>query len=151
MTVLESEEALSAFLREFEGGTFPASQFHHGEHLAVAAYYIRGHDDAEARMRSAIRSFNVAQGGKNTDDAGYHETLTLFWLGLVRANLKADLGRLEAVREIVALFAPRRDLFRGYYSFDVVKSKEARLRWVCPDLPGPDGAFSVPVWETIRR
>jgi hypothetical protein len=35
---------------------------------------------------------------------------------------------------LVAEFAPRRDLFREYYSFDVVRSVEARRSWMPPDV-----------------
>jgi hypothetical protein len=152
IAVLASEESLSAFVAAFEAGTYPVAQFHHAEHLALAACYLLESDaDATARIRADIRRYNEAQGGKNTDDAGYHETLTLFWLALIHANLPANARRLEAVRCIVDTFARRRDLFREYYSFDVVKSKEARLSWVSPDLPGPDGAsFAGPLWEKIQ-
>jgi hypothetical protein len=151
VTVLASEEALSAFVIAFENGTFPGAEFRHGEHLAIAVcYLLENAANAAERTRTNIRRFNVAQGGKNTDDAGYHETLTLFWLALVQANLPAGVPRLTAVGAIVDMFAARRDLFREYYSFDVVKSKEARLSWVCPDLPGPAASFSAPVWQNIR-
>lgn len=152
MTILSSEQALSDFVAAFENGTFPGTQFRHAEHLAVAACYLLESGDAEAtaRIRTNIRRYNESQGGKNTDGSGYHETLTVFWLAVVRANLPSGVPRLDAVRAIVTAFAPRRDLFREYYSFDVVKSREARLSWVSPDLPGPADAFSAPVWEKIQ-
>ena len=152
VTMLDNEESLSAFVAAFEAGTYPVAQFHHAGHLALAACYLRENGAAATgRIRANIRRYNEAQGGKNTGDAGYHETLTVFWLALVRANLPAGVPRLDVVRFIVDTFAPRRDLFRDYYSFDVVKSKEARLSWVSPDLPGPDGAsFSGPLWEKIQ-
>jgi hypothetical protein len=31
-------------------------------------------------------------------------------------------------------FVEQRDIFRRYYDFDVVKSTEARLQWVEPNL-----------------
>lgn len=152
MTILASEESLSEFVAAFEAGTYPGAQFHHGEHLALAAcYLIQNETTATARTRTNIRRYNEAQGGKNTDDAGYHETLTLFWLALVRANLAPHTPRLEAVRRVVDTFAPCRDLYRDYYSFDVLKSREARLSWVSPDLPGSaSSSFADPLWETIQ-
>lgn len=153
MTILETEESLSAFVAAFEAGTFPAAQFNHGAHLALATCYVVESDaTATARIRANIRRYNEAQGGKNTDDAGYHETLTIFWLALIRASLPANTPCLEAAHLIVDTFAPHRDLFRDYYSFDVVKSKAARLSWVSPDLPGPaDASFASPIWRATAK
>jgi len=36
----------------------------------------------------------------------------------------------------------RRDLFREYYSWDVVADRDARRAWVAPDLIGPFGPIS---------
>jgi len=48
--------------------------------------------------------------------------------------MPADLPRLETVRALVGELGPRRDLYKGYYSFDVVRSVEARRSWVPPDV-----------------
>lgn len=137
---LADETALDRFLRDFEAGVLPKEQFGHRAHLAVAACYLLTHSDDEAYrlVRKNIRAYNEAVGGKNTEDAGYHETITIFWLRVVRRALPEGAGRLEAVRGVVERFGERRDLFREYYSFDVLKSREARRGWVAPDRQ-PDG------------
>lgn len=87
------------------------------------------------RLRENIRSYNVRQGGENTEDRGYHETITRFWFEVVagyRAALEPGLPRVEVARLVVARFESQRDLFREYYDFDVVQSREARARWVPP-------------------
>jgi hypothetical protein len=64
------------------------------------------------------------------------QTLTLFWLGIIQRFLPGTEGageRLKAVRRVVDEFGSQRDLFKRYYSFDVVASREARARWVPPD------------------
>lgn len=150
---LASEAALSRFVADFENGTFPASQYHHAEHLAVAVCYLLSSNDEEAttRMRDRIRAYNVAQGGSNTETSGYHETLTVFWLQLIRANLPGGVSRLEAVKQIQKQFGLTRDLFRQYYSFDVVNSKEARAWWIAPDLrPVGPVSFLASVPETSQ-
>jgi len=48
--------------------------------------------------------------------------------------MPADMARIDAVRMLVAQLAPRRDLFREYYSFDVVRSVEARRSWTPADV-----------------
>lgn len=137
--LLASEEALADFLLAFERGTWPKSSWNHRAHIAVAGCYLLDHptDVAESRMRFGIRHYNPCSGTINSDHSGYHETLTLFWLAIVRASileLPADLPRLEAVRALVEELGPRRDLYQEYYSFDVVGSVEARRSWMPPDV-----------------
>lgn len=135
---LDSEEALSDFLECFERGTWPKPEWTHAAHIALAGCYLIRYSDDEAtdRARRGIQHYNQCVGTINSDHSGYHETLTLFWLALVRARLRqldAGTARIDAVRTLVAEFAPQRDLFREYYSFDVVRSVEARRSWVPPD------------------
>ncbi len=135
---LESEEALGDFLECFERGTWPKPEWNHAAHIAVAGCYLIDYSDEEAaeRARCDIQHYNQCVGTINSDHSGYHETLTLFWLALVRARLRqfdAGTARIDSVRILVAEFAPQRDVFRDYYSFDVVRSVEARRSWVPPD------------------
>jgi len=136
---LDCEETLTGFLKSFERGTWPKSAWNHAAHLAVAACYLIEYpdEDAASRMRRGIVHYNQCVGTVNSNHSGYHETLTLFWLAVVKARLRAlagDLPRVEAVRMLVTELAPQRDLFREYYSFDVVRSAEARKSWIAPDL-----------------
>lgn len=134
-----SEAELDEFLRGFEEGTYPVKQWTHAAHLAMAGGYLTRMTAGEALpfLRERIAAYNVAQGGVNTDSSGYHESLTVFWIRLVAAHLAGldpAMPRVEKVRGVVETFAPRRDIFREYWSFDVVKSVEARRTWVPPDL-----------------
>ncbi|MBZ5592848.1 MAG: hypothetical protein LAP39_11475 [Acidobacteriia bacterium] len=136
---LATEESLTDFLESFERGTWPKSAWTHAAHVAVASCYLIEHPDEEARdhMRRGIRHYNQCVGTVNSDHSGYHETITLFWLAVVKARLRelADgAPRIEAVRMVVTELAPQRELFREYYSFDVVRSVEARRAWIAPDL-----------------
>ena len=132
---MNDEEAL----RGFEDGSFPREQWNHAAHLRVAACYLLAHPPEEAlgRMREGVRRYNVCIGGANTPHSGYHETLTRFWMavaGAFLAGLPEAKPRTEKIQALIDEFGPRRDLFREYYSFDPVKSREARLGWVAPDL-----------------
>ena len=136
---LETEEALNDFLESFERGTWPKSAWNHAAHVAVAACYLIEYpdEDASGYVRRGIVHYNQCVGTVNSDHSGYHETITLFWLAIVRARLRelADgLSRVDAVRFLVTELAPQRDLFREYYSFDVVRSVEARRSWIAPDV-----------------
>src|SRR5579863_2581126 len=135
---LETEETLTDFLESFERGSWPRSAWNHAAHIAVAACYLIEYPDKAANhMRRGIVHYNHCVGTANSDHSGYHETITLFWLAIVKARLRdlADgLPRLETVRLLVSELAPQRDLFQEYYSFDVVRSVEARKSWISPDL-----------------
>ena len=136
---LKSEEALTDFLECFERGTWPKSGWHHAAHVAVAGCYLIAYpdDDAADRMRRGVRHYNQCTGIINSDHSGYHETITLFWLAVIRARLREMrdcVPRIEAVRQLVSELAPQRDLFRQYYSVDLLKSVDARRRWMEPDV-----------------
>ncbi len=137
---LATEQAFAEFIDQFERGTLPKPIWTHGAHLAVGAWYLLTlpEDMAIERVRTGIRHYNECAGTQNTADSGYHETLTLFWLGIIAGQLSELPGAsgrltLQAVRHVVEKFSGQRDLFRLYYSFDVVASREARARWVAPD------------------
>ena len=126
-------------LRAFEECSFPREQWNHAAHLRVAACYLlnRSREEALGCMRTGVRRYNESIGGKNTDDSGYHETLTRFWMavaGAFLASLPTTTPSAEKIEALVHQFGPRRDLFRDYYSFDVVKSRQARREWIAPDL-----------------
>jgi hypothetical protein len=134
---LASEEAFAGFIEAFEQGTLPRPVWTHAAQLAVGTWYLMSFPKelAVERVRAGIRHYNECAGVLNTPDSGYHETLTLFWLGVIEAQVRDFAGssrRLAALR-VVAEYGARRDLFKEYYSFDVVASREARARWVAPD------------------
>jgi hypothetical protein len=135
---LDSEENLAAFLAAFEGHTLPKTAFTHAAHVTVAACYLHASDAATVlpKIRTAIRSFNESVGGANTETAGYHETLTVFWLRIVEASLRQNPSatRLSAARHAVATLGKERTLHTAYYSGDIVANRMARREWIEPDL-----------------
>jgi hypothetical protein len=90
-------------------------------------------------MKTGILHHNTSVGTANTEDNGYHETLTRFWSSEIGQFVRAGRfgSRLEAVRAAVAAFGAKRDRFRRFYSFDVVRDRRARREWVAPDLIPP--------------
>jgi hypothetical protein len=132
----DTEESLDSFLAAFEDGTWPSAEWKHAHHLVMAACYVfaHGRDAALELARTNIPKYNEAQGGKNTEDSGYHETLTVFWINRVAETVPKSGSRVDAVRHVVNAFAAKRDLWRLYYSFDVVNSRDARARYIAPDL-----------------
>src|SRR5258708_32458094 len=108
---LESEEALGDFLECFERGTWPKPEWTHAAHIAVAGGYLIDYSDEDAaeRARCDIQHYNQCVGTINSDHSGSHETLTLFWLALVRARLRqfdAGTARDGSVRKLLAAGSP---------------------------------------------
>lgn len=130
---------VSAMIEKFEAGTLPKADWKHAAHLTVALWYVTRHTPEEAltRMREGILFLNGCHGVKNTPTGGYHETLTVFWLAIVRQFARsADpaLSIKDLAAALVEAYANQQALWREYYSFDVVNSQEARASWIEPDL-----------------
>jgi hypothetical protein len=139
MTTLPvTEEEIDVFLRGFEECTLPKERWTHGAHLLTGACYVRelGRDEALTKMRMCVRRYNESVGGKNTETSGYHETITAMWIRLLDGLWQESRPMERAMFAAIAVerFEPMRAVFREYYDFDVVGSREARLGWVEPTL-----------------
>jgi len=132
-----STKTLEQFVQEWERGTLPKARWTHGAHVGVAAYFAYEYPAAALLqiMRLGIRHYNLASGGVNTEDHGYHETLTRFWAGAVGEFVRQGRfhSRLDAVRGALARFGERSGYHREFYSFNVVTDRAARREWVAPD------------------
>jgi hypothetical protein len=134
---LEHKAALNHFVALWRAGRLPKTGWTHAAHVATAAYIAFDHSPEVTfeQMKTGILYHNASVGTPNTDDSGYHETLTRFWCDTV-GDLVRSAGfssRLEAVRCAVQAFGGSRDLPRSYYSFDLVADRRARHEWVPPD------------------
>ena len=123
-----------------ERDTLPKKSWTHGAHVGVAAYFAYEYP-AEVLvrvMRLGIRHYNLASGGANTEDNGYHETLTRFWASEVGNLVRSGRfgSRLEAARAALARFGGCSGHFRKFYKFDVLGNRRARGEWVAPDRAG---------------
>ncbi|MGH9719216.1 MAG: hypothetical protein ACRD8O_03320 [Bryobacteraceae bacterium] len=123
---------LPALVAAFEEGTLDVKQWTHRAHLSVAFWHLQrfSAEDALNRMRAGIMHYNECTGTPNTATRGYHETLTRFWIGVIRRFVRVD----PSLPRLLEAYGSRSDLWRDYYSFDVVRSTGARAGWVAPDL-----------------
>ncbi len=131
----ETEDSLQFFIQRFEDGQISAQDWNHAAHVAMAATYVWQYGEAAFhRIRAGIHHLNWHHGTISTEDRGYHETLTVFWTHVLEAFCREhrEKGRLAAVNCAVATLPA--GMFQAYYSFDVVKSREARRMWIAPDL-----------------
>ena len=137
-----TEPEIDAFLAAFEGGMLPKERWTHSAHLFTGACYVHmlGEESAIQRMRVCIKHHNESVGTQNTDTGGYHETITIAWIKLL-CRLLRESGPMERstfAQLAVERFAGDRAIFRRYYAFDLVKSVEARRKWIPPDLAAFD-------------
>ena len=135
--LLESESELQRFVDAWKAGRLPKAEWTHAAHVAMAAYFAFDHapEATFAIMKAGILHHNTSVGTPNTEDNGYHETLTRFWAGEIGAFVRSGRFplRLEAVRAAVAEFGGDRERFRLFYSFDVVRDRRARRGWAAGD------------------
>jgi hypothetical protein len=128
---------LRAFISRWEGHTLPKVEWTHGAHVAVCAFYtaVLGPAEALRRMRAGIPAYNVAVGTQNTEDAGYHETLTCFWAQIVAQFIASRqfATPFDAVTATVLRYGLERKLHETFYTFNVVADRRARREWVPPD------------------
>jgi hypothetical protein len=109
----------------------PKEEFHHRDHLTVAVVYLYAADLETAidRMRATLKRF----AGHHHVSGLYHETLTRFWLQQVEQRLDRGLCLRESVRQIHAQLNVKNLPFE-YYSRELINSKEAKEKWLLPDL-----------------
>jgi hypothetical protein len=131
-----SDEEATEVVRRFESCELPPADFNHREHLLLALCYLLRMGDAEAlaRLRAGIGRYVAAHG---ITPSLYHETVTVFWMRLVRAYLTregaAGRGLAGLVNGLAAESGSSRLIF-DYYSKGLIDSEGARRAWVEPDL-----------------
>lgn len=133
----QSEGEVKAIVRGFEDCTLPDAEFNHPSHLTVALAYLHLQrltvPEATTRMRGALYRYLDHYG---EDRQKYNETITLFWVKLVRSFLdKADtaLPLADIANEMIESFGSSQ-LIYDYYSKEHLLSEEARKAWVEPDV-----------------
>ena len=129
----KAEKELNALVRRFETCTIHPAEFKHSQHLAVALWYVANFPFAEAtdRMRSGIKKLAAAYG-----KMGYHETITLFWLEMVRrfvAEARGEESIVSLANRLAEEFVDK-NVINEYYSAELISSAKAKAKWVAPDL-----------------
>jgi hypothetical protein len=119
--------------------TLERAEWTHEAHLAATTYLLlrRSDVDLDSELPGIIRRFNESVGGVNSDEEGYHETITRVFLHGVRLFLD-EANQAEPIHEIVndLLLSPmgRRDWPLRFYSRERLFSVEGRRHFVEPDL-----------------
>ena len=129
----KDDAEIRALVRSFETCEIHPAEFKHYQHLAVALWYVANlsYEDAGNKMRAGIQRLAAAYG-----KTGYHETITVFWLRMVR-EFFMDTRRGESITTLANLLVQKfadKNLIRNYYSEGLLASSKAKAEWVEPDL-----------------
>ncbi|OQP43003.1 hypothetical protein A4H97_12715 [Niastella yeongjuensis] len=126
-------------VHQFEIGRLPKEKWTHEAHFAMALWYccLQPLPQAIESIKEGIKKYNISIGGENTDHAGYHETITVFYTRhIINYVLQTGAGRQFEVilngfwqQEFL-----KKDFPLKYYSRELLMSKEARKNWLTPDL-----------------
>jgi hypothetical protein len=125
-------------VREFIARTLPKSAWTHQAHLRVGLWHALQYPDAAALelLRERISTYNEATGVPNTAHSGYHETITRFYLHVIRVFLRSvDLS--DPIDELAHALIEQwgdKNLPLRHYSPHRLFSAEARRAWLEPDL-----------------
>lgn len=129
---------LSDLVAAFLDRTLPKAAWTHHAHLRTGLWHVLRYGEADAldRLRVAIAGYNESVGGQNTDTAGYHETVTRFYVRVIAAFVaRCDRSRpVEELAEELLAEAGDKELPLRYYSRGRLFSVAARRGWVEPDL-----------------
>jgi len=129
----KSDDEIRLLVSEFESCSFHPSEFRHHQHLAVVLWYVASlpYTDASERMKRGIQRLAASYG-----KTGYHETITEFWLRMVRGFLSEGerAGSIAALANRLIEKYATKNLILDYYSAELLDSPEARSDWVEPDL-----------------
>jgi len=131
--LFRDDAEIRALVAAFESCSFHPSEFKHYQHLAVTLWYVSylPYDEAAERMKDGIRKLAATYG-----KTGYHETITLFWLSLVRsflADKEAPGSVFELANRLIFSYGDK-SLINEYYSTELLTSQLAKTEWVEPDL-----------------
>jgi hypothetical protein len=129
-----SEELVQKFIAR----TLPKPEWTHQAHLRVGTWHVvtYGADAALPLLRERISRYNESVGTLNTDDSGYHETVTAFYVKAIAATI-VDCGPAMNIDDLAALVIERigaKEYPLRYYSKKRLFSVDARRQWVPPDL-----------------
>ena len=123
----------------FVACTLPREAWTHAAHLIVGMWHIDryGTEEALSRLRVGIRRLNESHGTPNSDDDGYHETITRAYVQLLSqyyASCAAEMSLGERVMRLLRSPLADRDALYAFYSRETLTAVDARSRWVEPDI-----------------
>nr|WP_321412961.1 hypothetical protein [uncultured Allomuricauda sp.] len=122
------------FIKAFESGTLPATEFNHKAHIRLAWAYLDSFDEEIAihKTCNAIKSFDILHG----DGTKYHTTLTVAAVKVVHHfRQKSNASTFDGfVAEYPLLVSSFKDLLFQHYGERVLANSKAKTTYLEPDL-----------------
>ena len=134
----QSLPELEAFIHDFEQCRLSKERWTHAAHLTVGLWYLSRlpFEEALGVVRERIRRHNESVGTANTDENGYHETITRLYLLGIAAHVRRQPEEplLATLKSLLEAPLTRSDWPLTFYSRERLFSVAARRDWVAPDL-----------------
>lgn len=133
----ETEAAVDDFVRRFRECSLPKREWTHQAHLVVGLWHVlENPDNALDLLREGIRRYNEHTGTPNTDEGGYHETWTVFFVHALAAYAahRTPQNRLSLLNGLPASRLADKMLTLVCYSRDRMMSVAARKSRIEPDV-----------------
>ena len=133
--IYQNESEIQAVVAGLEACSTDKTRFKHRDHLTVAVIYLNsfGPDEALERLRRALFAFIDHH---QVDRAKYNETITIFWLQMVRKvmnELPEEAGLVDKCNHVLEALN-NTDIVYEYYTKGRLWSDAARQKFVTPDL-----------------
>ncbi len=135
--IYHSEEEIDKLVERFQIRTLEKEKWTHFAHLTTGLYFLKTHDqhDATCRIKSGIVAYNIAVGGENTGNSGYHETMTIFWMEVLHffVNEFPEDTLLELSKRFLTSPLADKKLPMDFYDAETLMSPLYRSRYIAPD------------------
>jgi hypothetical protein len=129
---------VEAFITAFEARRLPRDQWTHHGHLVAGLWYVTrvGYPECLDTVRMRIWQHNESVGTANTDDGGYHETVTRAYLQSIAQFVASSSSHVFETLVTGLLTSPvaQKDWLLRFYSKEVLFSVAARREWIAPDV-----------------
>jgi len=139
LTDFTTDTAIDGLAARVLDGSLPHGEWTHAAHFAFALWLIRHRPEAAGAedFRRIIVALNERHGTPNTDNSGYHHTITVASLGaaaLVLADCPAGAPLHAVLAKLLASPFGRSDWIFAHWSREHLFGVAARRGWIEPDL-----------------
>jgi hypothetical protein len=132
------QSSFEHIVEAFNSRTLEKSLWTHEAHQIVAIWYLMNFEpnDALCRIRSGIIAYNLATGGENTGQNGYHETVTVFWWTLIGLYIRDrhDMSFEDMCESFLLSRYTQRNIGFEFYTRELLLSPAARSKYFEPDI-----------------
>jgi hypothetical protein len=138
-TTFPDDASIERHARRFLDRTLPKREWTHEGHFAAALWLLKNRPELTPHdtMRMLITRYNEATGTPNTDNEGYHHTITLASMRAAAHHLAAQSPNdplHETLHSLMGSAYGRTTWPLEYWQAQTLFGPIARRSWVDPDL-----------------